>query len=237
MQYAGEMLILAEALGDPEAVATALSALGTGYTTLGAHRGGVILLESGAEIAREHHLAYPLARALHSLAALLNCRDLTASLRHAQECAEVARRAGLQALGRERRGQLRDRPVVRGTTQPSWPNSYLRVWTPPSRGSASRGGPWTSCWLTPSGKALPPPLDETAAASQSDLAWRGCADLTSALAAGDAAEVTRIAPLVLNHALGLGRYRRRLLRALATRSSWPLSPSVISTSPSASWHR
>ena len=48
------MLILAEALDDPEAVATALGALGTGYISVGAHRGGVILLESGAEIAREH---------------------------------------------------------------------------------------------------------------------------------------------------------------------------------------
>ena len=90
------MLILAEALEEPEAVATALGALGTGYHNLGAYHGGAILLESAAGIAREHHLPFPLARALNNLAAFLNGRDLAAALRHAQECAEVARRAGLE---------------------------------------------------------------------------------------------------------------------------------------------
>ena len=200
MQYAGEMLILAEALGDPEAVATALSALGTGYTTLGAHRGGVILLESGAEIAREHHLAFPLARALHSLAALQNCRDLTASLRHAQECAEVARRAGLQAsvenavvnqaIGLWCAGRLAELaeliPEGLGATQPG---VRITWWALDVLLADAYGTP------------LPAPLEATVAASQSDLAWRGCADLSSALAAGDAAEVRRLAPLVLDYAL------------------------------------
>ena len=98
IQYAGEMLILAEALDDPEALATALGALGTGYLSAGAHRGGVLLLESAAAIAREHDLPLPLVRALHNLAAFLNCRDLPIALGHAQEARDTARRAGLHTL-------------------------------------------------------------------------------------------------------------------------------------------
>ena len=200
MQYAGEMLILAEALGDPEAVATALSALGTGYTTLGAHRGGVILLESGAEIAREHHLAYPLARALHSLAALLNCRDLTASLRHAQECAEVARRAGLQAsvenamvnyaIGLWCAGRLAElAELVPDGLQATQPGMGFTWWA-------------LDVWLADAaGTPLPPPLDEPDTDAQSDLAWRGSGDLSRALTAGDRRRGDALAPVVLDQAM------------------------------------
>jgi len=200
IQYAGEMLILAEALDDPEALATAIGALGSGYFAIGAHRGGVILLESAAGIAREHDLPFPLARALNNLAAILNCRDVTAALRHARESADVARRAGLQtsveialinyALSLWCAGRLAELaeliPDGLDATQPGVRLTWHAL----------------DLWLADaSGKALPPPLDETVTDAENDWAWRGSADLFRALTMGDSSEATRLAPLVLDHAL------------------------------------
>ena len=200
IQFAGEMLILAEALDDPEAVATALGDLGTGYLTLGAHRGGVILLESAAGIAREHDFPFPLARALHALAALLNCRDLTASLRHAQECAEVARRAGLQASVEN---------AVVNYAIGLWCSGRLTEFSeliPEGLRAAQPGVRLTwgalDLWLAESlGKPLPEPLNEDVTDAQNDLAWSVCADVSRAVAVGDSIEVARLAPLALDHAM------------------------------------
>ena len=200
IQFAGEMLILAEALDEPEAVATALGALGTGYLTLGAYRGGVILLESAAGISREHDLPFPLARALNNLAAFLNGRDLAAALRHAQECAEVARRAGLQgsaenamvnyAIGLWCAGRLVElAEIIPNGLQATQPGMVFTWWA-------------LDVWLADAaGTTLPPPLDEPDTDAQSDLAWRTSGDLSRALTTGDRAEVARMAPVVLAHAM------------------------------------
>jgi class 3 adenylate cyclase/tetratricopeptide (TPR) repeat protein len=200
VEYAGEMLILAEALDDPEAVATALGALGTAYLTLGAYRGGGILLESAAGIAREHDLPFPLARALNNLAAFLNGRDLTAALGHAQECADVARRAGLRAV-----------------VENALLNYAIGLWCAgrlaelaelvPDGMEATQSGVrvgWRTLdvWLADAtGRALPPSLDEPSTDSQSDLAWQRSGELARAVAAGEVLEVKRLALVVLDHAL------------------------------------
>ena len=194
------MLILAEALDEPEAVATALGALGTGYHNLGAYHGGAILLESAAGIAREHHLPFPLARALNNLAAFQNGRDLAAALRHAQECAEVARRAGLEgsvenamvnyAIGLWCAGRLVElAEIIPNGLEAAQPGMAFTWWT-------------LDVWLADAvGTTPPPPLDEPDTDAQSDLAWRRCGDLSRALTAGDPAEVARMAPVVLGHAM------------------------------------
>jgi len=200
IQYAGEMLILADSLDEPEAVATALGALGTGYLALGAYRGGVILLESAAGISREHDLPFPLARALNNLAAFLNGRDLAAALRHAQECAEVARRAGLEgsvenamvnyAIGLWCAGRLVElAEIIPNGLRAAQPGIAFTWWT-------------LDVWLADAaGTSPPPPLDEPDTDSQSDLAWRTSGDVSRALTAGDPAEVARLAPVVLGHAM------------------------------------
>ena len=200
IQYAGEMLILAESLDEPEAVATALGALGTGYLTLGAYRGGVILLESAAGISREHDLPFPLARALNNLAAFLNGRDLAAALRHAQECAEVARRAGLEgsvenamvnyAIGLWCAGRLVElAEIIPSGLKATQPGMAFTWWA-------------LDVWLADAaGTSPPPPLDEPDTDAQSDLAWRTSGDLSRALTAGDPAEVARLAPVVLSHTM------------------------------------
>ena len=200
IQYAGEMLILGEALDDPKAVATGLGALGTGYLSLGAYRGGVILLESAAGIAREHDVPFPLARALGNLAAFLNGRDPTAALRHAQEGADVARRAGLVGLFESAMvnyaialwcaGRLAElAELIPDETRVLQPGNRISWWT-------------LDVWLADaSGTTLPAPLDDTPTDAVGDLAWRGCGDLYRAVAGGDALEVTRLAPVVLEHAL------------------------------------
>ena len=62
---------------------------------------------------------------------------------------------------------------------------------------------WTlDVWLADAaGTTPPPPLDEPDTDAQSDLAWRTSGDLSRALTAGDPAEVARMAPVVLGHAM------------------------------------
>ena len=62
---------------------------------------------------------------------------------------------------------------------------------------------WTlDVWLADAvGTSPPPPLDEPDTDAQSDLAWRTSGDLSRALTAGDPAEVARMAPVVLGHAM------------------------------------
>jgi class 3 adenylate cyclase/tetratricopeptide (TPR) repeat protein len=206
IQYSGKMVTLAEALDDPEALATALEALGTGYVTIGAHRAGDILLESAAAIAREHDLLVPLARALANLSAFLNARDLPAALRHAQQAREVARRAGLTflvevagqnaAISLWCSGRLAEVaalvPEALETTAPSSQVTWRTF----------------QVWLAEAFGTIPPAaVVETDTDQQSDLAWARTAELSRAAAAGDHAEATRIAPVALDHLLaasGLG---------------------------------
>ena len=183
-----------------EAVATALGALGTGYLSLGAYRGGAVLLESAAGISREHDLPFPLARALNNLAAFLNGRNLAAALRHEQECAEVARRAGLEgsvenamvnyAIGLWCAGRLVElAEIIPNGLQTAQPGMAFTWWA-------------LDVWLADAAGTTPPrPLDEPDTDAQSDLAWRASGDLSRALTTGDPAEVARLATVVLGHAM------------------------------------
>ena len=202
IQYAGEMLILAEALDEPEAVATALGALGTGYLTLGASpRRRHPPREWRPASLESTTFAFPLARALHNLAAFLNCRDLTASLRHAQECAEVARRAGLQAsaenamvnyaIGLWCAGRLVELAELIPNGLARHPaGDGLHVVGP--RRLAGRRLGHDPCRRRSTSRDTD---------AQSDLAWRDLRDLSRALTTGDRAEVARMAPVVLAHAM------------------------------------
>ena len=200
IQYAGEMLILAEALDDPEALATALGALGTGYLSAGAHRGGVLLLESAAAIAREHDLPLPLVRALHNLAAFLNCRDLPIALGHAQQARDTARRAGLHTLAEATTSNMaislwslgRLTEVAELSTQGlEATDPQARIASAHLRGLARRRP-----------RRSPPPArpgHRHRRREQPRLAGHRRPD--RAVAADNQAEATRLAPLVLTHLL------------------------------------
>jgi hypothetical protein len=200
VQYAGEMLVLAEALDDPEALPTALGQLGTAFLRAGGYHGGVILLESAAVIAREHDLPFPLTRVLTNLAAFLNSRDLPAALRHAEQARDVARRAGLRpwmetavinsAVALWCSGRLADvadlLPEGLDGTDPQARIAWrtFQIWLAEARG-----------------EPVPAPVADDDTDSELNLAWLGVADLSRAVRAGDHAEATRIAPLVLDHLL------------------------------------
>ncbi len=197
IQYAGEMLILAEALDDPEALATALGALGTGYLSAGAHRGGVLLLETAAVIAREHDLPLPLVRALHNLAAFLNCRDLPTALGHAEQARDTARRAGLHTMAEAATSNIAVSLWCLGRLAEAAELSAqgLEATDPQARISWGTFEVW---FADACGEALPQSQD-TDTDSENNLAWMASADLTRAVAADNHTEATRLAPLVLNH--------------------------------------
>ncbi len=202
IQYAGQMVSLAEALDDPVALATALGSLGTAYVAAGANRAGVILVEASAALARERDLPFPLARATNNLSAFQNSRDLTAALRYADQSYEVARRAGLQIY-------------VEGATI----NKAVGLWCSGRFPEVAQLLPeglqghdiqtriaWRTfeVWLAEAqGEPLPhrPEGSDADTDSELNLAWLRSADLARAVAASDHDEVTRLAPLVVEHAL------------------------------------
>ena len=254
VQYAGQMILLAEALDDAEAQAAALAALGTSYNTFGAPRVGAMLLERSAATAREHDLPLPLTRALTNLAAISNCRDLAAALRAAQQARDVARRAGLQRW-----------------VEAAGVNAAINLWFAGRLTEAAElvadgvlttdlGMRVTWCmievWLAEAcGDPIPAPRHEADTDSEPDLAWLRSADVARAVAVGDHGEATRLAPLVLGHllaasgidddffllwpplvlaALGAGdlELAERLLDPVTTALPGQRSPAVT-----AQWHR
>ena len=90
------MLLLAEALGDPEALAIAHIQMGLRYPAIGAPVSGMASAQTAIAIVRDHDLPGPLARALVNLAAASNSRNLPAALAQSSEAIEVSRRAGLK---------------------------------------------------------------------------------------------------------------------------------------------
>ena len=94
-RYTEQMLLLAEALGDPEALATAHIQMGLRYPAIGAPASGMASDQTAIAIVRDHDLPGPLARALVNLAAASNSRNLSAALALSSEAIEVSRRAGL----------------------------------------------------------------------------------------------------------------------------------------------
>ena len=197
IHYSGQMVVLAEALDDPEAIANALTHLGVGYASMGAHRAGVILLESAAGTIRDHDLPVALARVLTNLSAFLNAHDLPTALRHAEEGAEVGRRAGLRpfveiavanaAVAYWCSGRLTDVADLIGegldATTPFIPFvwSTFQIWLAEARG-----------------EPIPPRRTDDETDNLLYLAWLASADLARASAGGDRGEVIRLAELVLD---------------------------------------
>ena len=168
---------------------------------VGAHRGGVILLESAAVIAREHDLPLPLARALPNLAAFLNCRDLPAALRHAEQARDVARRAGLQALDGERRAS-----------------------TPPS-GCGARAASTDVAELMPEGLESTDPQRDIAWRTFAGLARRGSRRALPARRVPDDDTDSRAQPRLVGHRRPDScRRRRRPRRGHPSRTARPGPP-------------
>jgi class 3 adenylate cyclase/tetratricopeptide (TPR) repeat protein len=95
-RYTERVLVLAEDLGDWDALAQAHIQMGLRYPTIGAPWTGLASYTTALTIGREHNLPGPMSRALANLASAQNSRNLPAALEHAAEAMEVSRRAGLQ---------------------------------------------------------------------------------------------------------------------------------------------
>lgn len=95
--YTRELLLLAEALGDPGALAVAQIEMGIAYASIGAPATARASYETAVRIARANGAADALSRALATLGGMLNSRDLTAARQCSREAQEVSRRAGLRS--------------------------------------------------------------------------------------------------------------------------------------------
>jgi class 3 adenylate cyclase len=200
MRYGQEAVVLAEALDDPEAMASARLGLGLGYALTGAHGTGVVLLESAAAIARDHGDPRVLARALNNLSAVLNSHDLPTAIGHAEEATEVARRAGLWtwqgiaevnlAVGLWCAGRLdavaallpEDPAASAKQSRYAW--AAIEVWLAEARG-----------------EPLPPRVADEKTDEVISLAWLASADLARATAAGGDDDVARLAAFALDQML------------------------------------
>ena len=193
--YAEQMLMLAEALNDPAALAQANIHIGIRYSVLGAPATARVSYETAAKIARDHDLREALARSLINLAAALNSRDLPAALDYAREGIEVSRRAGLGAyvdnattnllLGLWIAGRLDEARSVSIDARDNVTDPFTRELIPTIAG-----------WLADA--FGDPILDRDAEEprttdNQAILSWQHSAQITRALADGDRAEAARIA--------------------------------------------
>ena len=86
---------LADRVRDMEALTDCLNTLGVHYINVGVPSLSRILLESAADLAREHHLLVPLARSLNNLTSDRLGDDLAASARFGREAVEVAFTSGV----------------------------------------------------------------------------------------------------------------------------------------------
>ena len=93
---AERVLLLAEALGDPEALSSAYILFARRFGSIGTPATERALYEAALDLAREHELPEPLGRALLNLGSILNGRDLPAALASSQEAIDVGRRYGQQ---------------------------------------------------------------------------------------------------------------------------------------------
>ena len=94
-RYAGRMVALAEATGDPAALSNAHNNCGLGYALNGSPATALVMYESSRRIAQQHGLAGArLATALINLTTMQVSRDVAAALQYGKEACEAARRAG-----------------------------------------------------------------------------------------------------------------------------------------------
>ena len=93
--YQHRRLLLAEALGDPEALAQALIGQAVAYHGVGAPQTARGITQAVVQICRENGLLGLLSNALNNLSTVVMSRDLPAALALLEEGVEVARRSGM----------------------------------------------------------------------------------------------------------------------------------------------
>ena len=108
-RFVDRRVLLAEALGEPEALVSALIGLGVRFQGIGGPATAGALYEAAAGIARQHDLPAELAHARLNLGTVLMGRDLSAAL---EALSEAPR--GRTALRRRRFHQLRHRQLRLG---------------------------------------------------------------------------------------------------------------------------
>jgi len=205
-EYTERFLLVAEALDDPEALATAHSMMSVRYSSIGAPATALASYRTAASIAREHELLDPLSMALGNLAGMMNSRDLVAGAALAREAMDVARRTGMQVrvdlatlnhlIGLWTAGRLAeaDALLAEALDTVSDPGLLLCV-------STVQG------WLAQV-HGQPIPARETNSGETTDaestLAWQDSADITRALVGGDPGAAAAIASRSIEHLLTAG---------------------------------
>jgi class 3 adenylate cyclase len=256
-EYTERFLLLAEALDDPEALATAHSMISVRYSTIGAPATAVASYQTAAAIAREHELLDPLSMALGNLTGILNSRDLEVAPVLALEAIDVSRRAGLQVrvdlsvlnylIGLWTAGRLAEADTVLADAVDTVTDPGLHQCLRTIQG-----------WLADvHGEPIPARQGDEGESidDESTLAWRDSDDITRALAAGDAASAASIAARSIDHLLTAGGIEddfmvlwpplvqaalaagdtdlaERLLQPVATAQPGRVAPGVA-----AQWHR
>ena len=257
--YTERILVLAERLDDPAALADAHIHMGLRYQAIGAPSSSLRSYETAIDIARGHDLLAPLARALINLAAAQMSRDLPTSIRHSGEAVEVCRRAGLQtwsefstlnyiiglwvAARYDELGPMLADAWEAFTDDSLMPSlATLDCWLADARGEVGEEARWA-------GVADAPTDDE------STLAWMTARDIAQALSRGDTGRAASLAGDGMDHLLAAAGldddfmvlWPRFVLAALgggdvelAERLLAPVAavpPGLVAPGVAAQWHR
>jgi class 3 adenylate cyclase/tetratricopeptide (TPR) repeat protein len=199
--YGRKMVVLAEALNDPDALAAAHLKYGSDYQWVGAPVTAMIMYESSRAIAKDHGLFDRLALALINMTTIQISRDLAAALEYASDACDAARRSGnrnridyatfnyllaLWVAGRfdEVRSTLTIALEVVGEASDRMTLTTVEAWLADAQGVPLPANPFT---------------DHTDYANAQ--AWRGNLEVTLALARGDAVGAARSTERVLTDLL------------------------------------
>ena len=200
-EYQDQVILLAEAVGDPDALAQAQNGLGIVFMARGAPLTGIGQFELSAATARHYGLSSRLANALNNLTAFQVSRDLSAALESGREGREVARRSGVAAIidytasnylvALWTAGRIDESRALLAEARDDVTDPAIRIMFTT-----------VEAWLAEAyGQPLPDPPPEEAMDSENALAWRGALDVAHAARARDVAAVSRIASRTLSHLL------------------------------------
>jgi hypothetical protein len=199
-RWTEQMLLLGEALDDPDAVANALIQAGMRYGTIGAPAAAKAAAEAAVRIARDPDLWTALGRALVNLSPQQNSRDLALALASSAEAIEVGRRSGQQFM--------REFAML---------NQAIGLW---QAGRSDEVGPLTStvweqtvdlasmgvlrtldCWLADAQGRPPDDVPDVDAPlpDDADRAWLMAGDVARARAAGNDAAAAAVAANAAEH--------------------------------------
>jgi class 3 adenylate cyclase len=202
-RYTEQMLLLAEAFADPDALCAAHTQMAIRYQIIGAPATGLASCRTAIGIGREHDLPGPLARALTNLAAAENGRDLSAALEHSGEAIEVSRRAGLMMWFASSTLNRVIALWIAGR------HDEIRQVTPELREATDDAGILVTLatiegWLADARGDLDPavaePIDDVFD-EQGTLAWLMTHRIVRALAAGDGEAAAALADRAMGHQL------------------------------------